>query len=158
MKSQPCLFVDDGATYDIVDLPGRKGVVASRSVYPPSLPEISAVRVAVGCSRATVGSTISPKVVKGVVVVAAPKWPHTHPQAPNEVNPRLYRLILARRRPRCPRPNPWAGRGVCVRGNGRSSEAPQRKRVAKSSCHVRLLRHYFGHGHFAASSPTLYVF
>ena len=53
--------VDDGATYDMVDFPGRKGVAASRSVHLPSPPEIGAVQVAVGCSRATVGSTIGPK-------------------------------------------------------------------------------------------------
>jgi len=116
-ESKVCPFVDDGATYDIVDLPGRKGVVASRSVYPPSLPEISAVRVAVGCSRATVGSTISPKVVKGVVVVAAPKWPHTHPQAPNEVNPKAISTYFSTAEAKVPSTEPvgaavmeiWAG-------------------------------------------------
>jgi hypothetical protein len=126
--------VDDGATYDMVDLPGRKGVVASRSVHPPSLPEISAVWMAVGCSRATVGSTISPKVGKGVVVVAAPKWPHARPPAPNEVNPRPDRLLLARRRRWGPRSSPrvpplsrsrWVGGVYPGLARGRSSSSSE---------------------------------
>ena len=72
----------------MIDLPGRHGTAAPRSVHLPGYIEISAVRVVVGGGWAAVGSRIVQKRgCQGVVVVTSRCHP-ARPRRPKRVEPR----------------------------------------------------------------------
>ena len=72
----------------VIDLPGRHGAAAPRSVLLPGPPEIAAVRVVAGGSWAAVGSRIVQKRGCQGVVVETSKCHPARPRRPKRAEPR----------------------------------------------------------------------